>query len=114
MIGKTVSHYRILERFGGDGMSVVYKAEDTQLQRTLALKFLPATFSTDPGAKGRFTRVDETPDGQLLICIAHYEGKTLKKNIERGGLPLHDVPDITLQTPVDCRQPVRPGLFTGT
>ncbi len=114
MIGKTISHYRVLEKLGEGGMGVVYKAEDTDLQRTVALKFLQpqALGSEEEGARflheARAAAALDHPNictvyeigrtkEYTFIAMAYVEGQSLKDKIRSGPLKLDDAIDITVQ-----------------
>ncbi|HVO76811.1 MAG TPA: protein kinase, partial [Candidatus Bathyarchaeia archaeon] len=114
MIGKTISHYLILDKLGEGGMGVVYKAEDTKLDRLVAIKVLPQNLSGDAEAKSRFVQeakaasfldhvnictvyeIDEMPDGRIFMAMAFYDGRTVQEHLAGGPLDIGRSVDIAI------------------
>ena len=113
--GTPLGPYKIVSQLGSGGMGVVYTATDPRLDRRVAIKLLPPDLTRDETAKQRFLQeakaasaldhpnictiheINETPDGQLYLVMAHYEGETLKERIARGPLDVNDAIDIATQ-----------------
>jgi serine/threonine protein kinase/Tfp pilus assembly protein PilF len=115
MIGKIISHYKIIEKIGRGGMAIVYKARDLSLDREVVLKFLPPNLLTDEEVKSRFIleakaaaaldhpnictiyEINETLNKELYIAMAFYEGETLKEIIDKSPLDIGRAIDYAVQ-----------------
>jgi serine/threonine protein kinase len=115
MVEQTISHYRIREKLGAGGTDVVHKALDAKLERSVALKFLPAGFAVSEEDRRNLLRearatsaldhsnigvvhgLEESEDGQLFIGMQYYDGETLAHKISRGVIPARESLDLAIQ-----------------
>jgi serine/threonine protein kinase/Tol biopolymer transport system component len=125
---REIGPYRVGEVLGGGGMGIVYRAEDTRLGRSVALKFLPPELTRDPVSKARFLQeartasaldhpnvctiydVGETDEHQLYLAMPCYDGETLRRKIERGPLPVAEAVDYALQAARGLAKAHRQGI----
>lgn len=128
MVGRTVSHYEIIEKLGEGGMGAVYRAHDVRLDRDVALKFLPAQAALDPEARRRFLtearaaaglqhpnicpvfEIDEA-EGELFIAMAYIEGRNLAEEVSAGPLPLPRALDLGVQIARGLAEAHRKGVL---
>jgi serine/threonine protein kinase len=115
-IGKTISHYRILEKIGPGGLAIVYKAEDINLKRMVVLKFLPPQLTVNEETRKRFIieaqsastldhpnictihQIGTSEENEMFIAMGFYERETLNQRISRGPLDTKEAINITIQT----------------
>ncbi len=128
MIGRTVSHYRIIAELGRGGMGVVYRAEDLNLDRIVAIKFLPPAASRDPASARRFVQeakaassldhpgiaviheIGQTDEGQTFIVMGYYDGGSLRAKLDSELLPLPVALDLVVQVSGGLAQAHRRGI----
>ena len=115
LTGRQLGPYRVLRRIGGGGMGEIYLARDTRLERNVALKLLPAEWTRDAAANERFSHearaasaldhpnictihdIGETPEGQLYLVMAYYDGETLERKLRHGALEIAAAVELTIQ-----------------